>query len=66
MMNAHFQVLMHLRKGKSITSLEALQEYGTMRLSSIIHRLRREGYPIETIMIEENNKIFAKYILFKK
>lgn len=41
-------VLYHLQQYKKITSLTAIQMYGITRLASVIHRLRQEGYDIET------------------
>jgi len=45
------RVLEHLKKYKKITPLEALQEYGSMRLGAIIFELRKE-YKIKTNMID--------------
>lgn len=39
-------ILEHLKSGKSITSLEAINLYGATRLSSIIYALRKRGYTI--------------------
>lgn len=39
-------VLNHLRQYKTITSLEAIQEYGITRLSAKIYNLRKIGYLI--------------------
>lgn len=39
-------VLNHLKKYKTITSLEAIQEYGITRLSAKIYNLRKIGYLI--------------------
>ena len=33
----------HLQRGKTITPLEALREYGSLRLSAIIFNLKKEG-----------------------
>lgn len=40
------RVLRHLIDFGTITSLEAIQEYGILRLASRINDLRREGYNI--------------------
>ena len=40
------RVLRHLEDYGSITSLEAVNEYGIMRLASRINDLRGMGYPI--------------------
>ena len=54
----------HLHKGLTITSLEALQLYGCMRLASRIHDLRVRG---ENIIVEKvklaNGKFVAQYRL---
>ena len=39
-------ILNHLRKYGSISPLEAMAEYGCMRLASRISDLKRQGYPI--------------------
>lgn len=56
-------VLNHLKSGKSITPLEALQEYGCFRLADRILVLRQDGYNIITNNITENGKTFAEYTL---
>lgn len=39
-------ILNHLKNYKTITSLEAIQEYGITRLSAKIYNLRNMGYQI--------------------
>ena len=58
------QIFKHLQR-KSITGLEAWKEYGVYRLSSLIHRIRKEGYQVKTTMIEMDGHTFAKYSLLK-
>lgn len=59
----------HLKKGKSITSLQAMKmtmSYDSLiiRLSAIIHKLRAEGMKIKTVWeISKKGKRFAKYTL---
>lgn len=50
------RVLRHLRDVGSITSLEAIQEYGIMRLASRISDLRRQGYPISSETVKGKNR----------
>lgn len=57
-------ILNHL-KNNPITPLEALRQYGCFRLSAIIYRLKKEGYKIDTIMIYNKRKRYAKYFLIK-
>ena len=56
------KVLEHLKGGFSITALEALEKFGCMRLASIIHKLRKEGYSISTWTVKKSNgKHWAEY-----
>ncbi len=42
-------ILEHLKNHGKITSIEAIDQYGATRLSSIIFNLRKEGYNIATL-----------------
>ena len=42
------KILRHLNKFGSITSLEAMNEYGIMRLASRISDLKKKGIPIRS------------------
>lgn len=62
------QILDHLKSGKSITSLQAIDLYGATRLSAIIFKLRDRGYDIKTTMVQaldrnQNTVNFAVYRL---
>lgn len=61
--NQKYQILNHLQSGKKITPLEALDQFGCMRLASRISELRDEGYPIETKMMSDKEKRWAEYSL---
>jgi len=59
-------ILWHLKKYGSITSYEAIKEYGATRLSAIIFNHRKEGYDIDSIPLTKKtrfgrNTIIAKY-----
>lgn len=57
----------YLERGFSITSLEALQMFGCMRLASRICDLRERGYEINTCKIKtETGKWVTEYTLIKK
>lgn len=61
------EVLKHLQKRKSITSLEAIRLFGATRLSAIIFNLRKRGYIIDNVWMEKkdkygNNCQFVKYV----
>jgi len=61
----------YLERGRTITSMEAIQMFGATRLSDIIFRLRKRGYVINTINCECTNRFghhttYAKYMLISK
>jgi hypothetical protein len=60
------KVLNHLKMFGSITPLEAMKEYGCMRLAAVVFNLKEE-YSIRTDMVESKNRFgdkvrYAKYI----
>lgn len=60
-------VLWHLKTYGSITSYEAIKEYGATRLSAIIFNHRKEGYNIDSMPLNKKtrfgrNTTIAKYI----
>lgn len=63
--NKHKEVLKHLQKKKTITSMEAIEQYRATRLAAIIFDLRKR-YNIDTLMIDDtdlygNRVRYAKY-----
>ncbi len=57
-------ILEYLQAGKSLTPLEGLELFGTMRLGARIFDLIQEGHNIKSEIVKgENNKHFAKYWL---
>lgn len=61
----------HLEDYGSITALEAMKEYGIMRLGARIFELRRGGLDIGREMVSGKNRYgektsYAKYTLIKK
>ena len=42
------EVLKHLQKGFTVSSMQAFQLWRATRLGDIIFRLRRQGHPIHT------------------
>ena len=59
------RILDHLKRGFSLTKLEALNRYGCMNLGARIHEYR-EDYPIVTRMIKvHSEKRVARYKLIK-
>lgn len=62
------QIFDHLNEGYSITPLEALRSFGTMRLAAYIHELRKLGWEIitETIVVGRAKKRVAQYSMPKR
>ena len=55
------RILRHLMKGKTLTPLQALDLFGTWRLSARIANLKDEGFKIVTDLITREDKTFASY-----
>lgn len=65
------RVLRHLQEFGSITSWEAIKEYGATRLSAIIFELKKKGFMFADEMVEFTDRYgypgrFKKYILTGK
>lgn len=61
-------ILRFMDEEGSITSMDAIKEFGATRLSSIIFNLRKRGYDIETHMEVRKNRYghnveYARYVL---
>lgn len=54
------RVLRHLNDFGSITQLDALREYGIMRLGARIWELRRDGHEIASELVEGVNRYNEK------
>ena len=62
------RIIRHLRDCGSISSMEAMQEYGIMRLASRISDLKKTGIPIRREMIVGKNRYgestsYARYFV---
>ncbi len=60
------KILRHLRDFGQITPIEALADYGVMRLGARIWDLKRQGYAISSELVEGTNRYgerthFARY-----
>lgn len=60
-MSQNDQIINYLKSGKSLTALEALQNFGCLRLGSRISELKKRGYDIVSQLVERNGKWVAKY-----
>lgn len=56
------QIKRHLLSGRSITSLEALDRFGCMRLGARIYDLKESGMLIRRSMVNKNGKRYASYV----
>lgn len=61
-------VLEWLKTYTSISSMEAINNFGATRLSAIVFNLRKRGYNIETVMVDGRDRFgnqmrFARYYL---
>tara|TARA_R100001591_G_scaffold21072_1_gene30036 strand:+ start:1203 stop:1457 length:255 start_codon:yes stop_codon:yes gene_type:complete len=54
-------ILAHLVQHRTITPLEALNQYGCFRLSAVIFNLKKDGHDITTIIKRYKKKKFAEY-----
>lgn len=57
------QLLRHLRQHKSITALEAVENYRIMRLASRVSELRRRGYRIASEYVKNGKSHYVVYHL---
>ena len=70
-MSQNKAILNHLLSGKTISQLEATQQYGVLRLGAIIFNLRKDGHIISTEQVCKPNRYgnishFAIYKLIKQ
>ena len=56
-MTQNEQVLKHLKRHKSITTLQAFKDYGITRLASRIYDLREDGHDFTT----DNIRVKTRY-----
>ena len=62
------RIIRHLKDKGFITSLEAMKEYGIMRLTSRVCELKDQGYKIRSEFVSSKNRYdesvsFSKYSL---
>jgi len=64
-MSQEIKIYNYMKHVGGITPLTALKKFGCFRLGARIHDLRSLGFNIKTLIVEENKKRYAKYILSK-
>ena len=60
-MSQKSQILAYLKRGRSLTGIQALNLYGCFRLAARIEEIRCMGYRVETDMIAVGKKRVARY-----
>lgn len=58
------KILSHLKSGKSITSMQAIDLYRVTRLAAVVHTLKKEGYPIESKNVKGNDGAYSVYKMY--
>ena len=54
-------ILEHLKKGGSLTPIDALRLTGTMKLATRVSELRDMGHPIKDEWVEKDGAKFKRY-----
>ena len=62
-MSQNDAILAHLQTGAELTPLEALRNFGCLRLAARIFELRCEGVPIAERIVRDGAKHWAAYRL---
>lgn len=57
------EILRHLQRGRSISPLEALRKFGSLRLGARIWDLKQEGHDIVRQWETDGEKRYARYSL---
>lgn len=57
------KLLALLERGRSVTSAEAMNRWGTMRIAARVRDLRKEGHDIKSIPVRLNGKNLVRYRL---
>lgn len=59
------RLLAHLKRGKTITTLQAMKDFGCCRLAARIADLKAAGHKISAYWAKERNSRVYKYYLAK-
>jgi hypothetical protein len=62
-MSQNAQIAAHLKRGHKLTALDALEQFGCLRLAARISDLKAKGLPIESryILVGSRRKKVAQY-----
>jgi len=62
-MSQNEDIIKHLKKGRKLTAIQALNKFGCFRLAARIDNLRNQGHAIITETIRKGGKSYARYSL---
>jgi hypothetical protein len=57
------KILKHLKSGRSITAIEALELYGCFRLAARIANIEKKGFIIDSKYETRGGKTYSRYTL---
>lgn len=60
-MSQNDNILRHLRKGRSLTAMQAIVQFKAFRLAARIRNLRDAGHPIRSRLVHKSGKKWAEY-----
>jgi hypothetical protein len=60
------EILAYLQQGKTLTPLEGLHLFGTLRLGARCFDLRKAGHDVRANKVERNGKWVAEYYLYRE
>lgn len=64
-MTQHQRIIEYMQKNGSITTLQAMNDLGCMRLSSRISELKKQGYNIKSEYVEGKNR-YQEKVYYKR
>lgn len=57
------QILQRLKTGRTLTPVDALNDFGCFRLAARVKDLRDQGHDVVTIRRQNGEKFYAEYVL---
>jgi hypothetical protein len=55
------KILDYLQQGNTLTPIEALEKFQCFRLAARCNDLRKDGHKIQSEIVKEDNKRYARY-----
>jgi hypothetical protein len=57
------RILAYMKKGRTLTPLEALEKFGCFRLGARVWQLKKAGHDIRSRLVDVNGKKVSRYLL---